>query len=193
MPNGQTPGSWMQQAKDAPLFSGRVVSSVLHTNNPSRPEYYRPGGAGYKAPVPKVGGTGAGAGAAAGVGGGLDPVKQLQQMQAASAAENKARLDKILGYADLYGQTQLRNITEQTAQQGAAATQNLMSRGLGNSTIVNSVQAGIQNDAQNQRAAVGEQQGMMKAGVLQGVSNPYPDLGMYASLLMKPGALTGPR
>lgn len=135
--------------------------------------------------------------------------------------------DILGGYSQLYGDvlgriagtndTNIRDInTQYNAQQGAQ-NQNAVSRGLGNSTVQQNMQRGVELDraraitgSQNQFAQLGagyaanigsqrlgaQQQGVnlgaslgqAQLGMLERVNAGYPDAGMYSSLAQQYGA-----
>ena len=138
-----------------------------------------------------------GAGSAAGPNGGLTPaaLKNLSTyitgMQDKSRSENQARLDQMMKLAGTYGQSANTRNDELTRNAQQAAQQNLTTRGLGNTTVVNNVQQNVARQGQEQQRAILEQQSRLQMGVLDGVSTPYPDMGLYASLLGQGGASAG--
>jgi hypothetical protein len=130
-------------------------------------------------------------------GGGANPgqlanvAKFMQQQQQQNLADNQARLDKIMGLAGQFGQTALQQNADQTRRAGGQVTSSLVGRGLGNTTVLDTMQQGVQRQGQQQANAIGEQVAGMQAGILERVQQPGPDLGLYANLLMQPGALNG--
>ena len=127
-------------------------------------------------------------------GGGLDfqsVLKQMQQAQAQANQANEQRYSQILGLYDTVGQAGRTRIGQQTAQAQAKGTQDLTSRGLGNTTITSAVSRGIANDAEQQTQQLNEGLAMQKAGVMERRSDTGPDLGMYANLLQASAAGQG--
>jgi hypothetical protein len=68
--------------------------------------------------------------------------------------------------AQQYGKTALQNIGNWSQQAQAGGQQGLISRGLGNTTILNSMNQGIGAQALQQKNAVGESQAMMQNSIL---------------------------
>lgn len=130
-----------------------------------------------------------------GGGGGVDSMAALQAMQDAQSqanSANEARYQQVLGLADQYGTTQKQGIRRQAANAAGGAQQSLISRGLGSSTVVDTMQAGIQRNKQQALAGVNEQKAMMKANIIQNRTDQQPNLPLYAQLMSRPGATTGP-
>lgn len=95
--------------------------------------------------------------------------------------------------------SQQQAINDQYAQQSGQATQGLINSGLGNSTVMSSVQRGIgldqakaSNNLANQMAGLSagyqSQTGLAQLGYLNSVSAPYPNAQMYGQLAQQYGA-----
>jgi hypothetical protein len=132
--------------------------------------------------VPAINLTGLFPGASPGL---QDILKQLQQAQTSANAANEQRYQDILGLYSNLGKTGTAQIQENEAQQQAKATQDLTSRGLGNSTVTSSVSRGIANDAQFAQQALQEQIAGQKAGVMERRTDQGPNMSMYANLLQQ--------
>ncbi len=135
--------------------------------------------------------------------------------------------DVAKGYQSLYGdvlgriagsnQTNLTDINAAYNASGGGINQNLISRGLGNSTVVNAMQRGNELDrqraltasnnqfaqlgagyasalgqaglgAQQQGIGLGASLGQAQLGALERVSAPYPNAGLYANLAQMYGS-----
>ncbi len=114
-------------------------------------------------------------------------IKQMQAAQKKANLMNEQRYQKILGSFENLGKAGRARIEQQTTQRQAQATQNLTSRGLGNTTITSAVERGIAGDAETQRQQLEESVMMQKAGVMERRTDEGPDLGMFASLLQSAG------
>ena len=105
------------------------------------------------------------------------------------------------GYLSQEGTTGMTRIAQNEAQQKGATQQDLISRGLGNSTIVNTMQQGVANNAEQQRQALQENVGMQKAGMASSLfgMNPAPSSSQYMDMISRlagsgagvPGGITG--
>ncbi len=121
-----------------------------------------------------------------------DIIGQMQAAQNKANQANEQRYQQILGqYANL-GQAGRARIEEQTTRRQAAATQNLVSRGLGNTTITSAVERGIGRDAEISRQELDERVAVQKAGVMERRTDTGPDLGMFANLLQQAGQQQAP-
>ena len=112
-----------------------------------------------------------------------DIIKQMQASQEKANLVNEQRYRDILGTFENLGQAGRARIQQQTAQRQSAATQGLISRGLGNTTITAAAERGIASDAELQRQQLEETVSVQKAGVMERRTDTGPDLGMFASLL----------
>lgn len=132
------------------------------------------------------------------------------------------------GYSQLYnnvlkgiqgvGKSQAQAIADAYAQQSGASQQDLINRGLGNSTVLSSVQRGLQADKTKADTALANQIAQLTAGYqsqlggqglayaaqsaaantaqqnrqldwMNSVQSPYPDSRMYAALLQQQGMI----
>jgi hypothetical protein len=109
--------------------------------------------------------------------------------------------DQAAGAMDSMGNSARRRITEGTTQKKAQASQDLVSKGLFNTTIGSSVNRGIDSDAERSMQDVDEQVSGARAGLLTQKAgatmnigslmadsilsrrNQGPDMGLYANLL----------
>lgn len=120
--------------------------------------------------------------------------KSLAQLLEEANAANEARYKEGLGWYDQmannvqgFGNTAMERIGRNETMQHGAAEQSLISRGLGNSTVVPAVQRGISSDAEFARTNVNEQQARamndvisQRVGWIGARSDIGPNLGMYA-------------
>jgi len=112
-----------------------------------------------------------------------DVIKQMQTAQEKANLLNEQRYQQVLAQYENLGQAGRARIEQQTTQRQAEATQNLTSRGLGNTTITSAVGRGIAGDAEMQRQQLEESVATQKAGVMERRTDTGPDLGMFSSLL----------
>lgn len=123
----------------------------------------------------------------------MDIVKQLQQAQTAANKANETRYQDILKSYDTLGQAGQTRIGQQEQAAQAKGTQDLTSRGLGNTTITSAVSRGVANDAELQRQQLAEGVAEKKAGVMERKTDQGPDMSMYAQLLAQAGKGSGDR
>ena len=110
----------------------------------------------------------------------LNRLKTMQQEYEEAA---RKREEEMLSYADQLGQSRAAEINRAATQQQASAAQGLVSRGLGNSTIVDSVNRGIASDKQSQLTQQGESLAGMKLGIVGQRPIENPMFSVYAQLL----------
>jgi len=112
-----------------------------------------------------------------------DIIKQLQQAQTAANTANEQRYQDILGLYGNLGQAGMTRIGQAEQQGQAQSTQDLTSRGLGNTTITGAMSRGISGEAELQRQQLQEGVAMQKAGVMERRTDQGPDMSMYANLI----------
>lgn len=148
-----------------------------------------------------------GSGNLSGSSGGIDYQKILdtyKQLQDAANQANEARYQQIIGPGGIYdrvadliatvGQGQQERIDMGAARAGADVNQSMISRGLGNTTIRNAAQRGVQDDANRASRELAEsvasqQAGVElgRAGVMERRTDQGPDAGLIAQLMMSMG------
>jgi hypothetical protein len=98
------------------------------------------------------------------------------------------------GQAQQFGTTALQGVEESAIQQRAKGEQDLISRGLGGTTIRGAMTRAVERERVSGRARIGEQRAMMLGGLAQQRARDIsgfmerrtdvgPDLGMFASLI----------
>ena len=112
---------------------------------------------------------------------------QLKAMQAQYAQSQATKETQQLGYLSGAGTAAKLGINQNADRQIAGSQSNLASRGLGNSTIVNSVNQGIETGRQNSLAGVDESTGLAKANVIGNRPISSDNYGLYGSLLSSLG------
>ena len=129
----------------------------------------------------------------------LDIIKQLQNAQTQANTANQTRYDQTLGLLANQGQAGMTRIANAEQQAQAKGTQDLTSRGLGNTTVTSSVNRGIASDAELARQTLQESVAQQKARVMEMKTDQGPDMGLYANLLsaaaqrqQKPRIVMGP-
>ena len=110
-------------------------------------------------------------------------IAQIQAAQEKANLLNEQRYQQLLGTFESLGKAGRTRIEEQATQQQGRATQGLVSRGLGSTTITSAVQRGIASDAERLRQQLEETLSVAKAGIIERRSDVGPDLGMFANLL----------
>lgn len=110
-------------------------------------------------------------------------IRQYRTDEEKSKLASEQRYQAALGQLDILGQAGKTRIGRQTARQQAAATQGLITRGLGSTTITSAARRGIASDAEFQRQQLEESVAMQKAGIMERRTDVGPDLGMFANLL----------
>jgi len=114
-----------------------------------------------------------------------DILKQIQKKQRKANAANEARYQGILDQYSNLGQAGMARIGQAEQQALASGTQDLASRGLGNTTIRGSMSRGVASDAELARQQLGESVATQKAGVMERRTDEGPDMGLYTNLLMQ--------
>lgn len=134
-----------------------------------------------------------------------DVIKQVQTKYDAANAANELRYKQIVGTSDPatgaftggllenLGNTQRSDNAIRYTQARAGADQSLISRGLGNTTIRDSVQRGLLSDESRAAGAITESVANARAGVVERRNDIGPDVGTFANLLRDAAsANTGP-
>lgn len=122
-------------------------------------------------------------------------------------ANNRNLADQQMGYVDAYGASQRRALNEQKTQQLAASRQSALRRGLGNTTIQDSLDRGVnadysranmqledqllQNRLNQNQTNIGLENQLTgdRLGFLASIENPYPSLADISNLYLQSGVL----
>lgn len=104
---------------------------------------------------------------------------------------NQNQLNQMMGIANNYGQGQIAASNQLGAQQEAQSGQNMQSRGLGNSTVMQGMDNSIQGQTQIRNAGINDQMAQLQLGVLGQNTIQQPNLSAYAQLASQPGAFSG--
>ncbi len=91
-------------------------------------------------------------------------MNQMAPVQASIAAGYGGLSNDVQGIIKGIGASQSQNIQDVYAQQSGAASQGLINRGLGNTTVANSVQRGLTLDQQKAQVALSNQLAALSAG-----------------------------
>lgn len=137
-------------------------------------------------------------------------VKPLQTAQNQSNADEEAKYQRLMQsmsqlqsqIGGTYGQAQAalegvgtsarQRVADTTAQSLASSDQGLISRGLGNTTIVDAAHRGIRSDAERANQAIDEQVSTQKAGLLQNRAGAELSLGnLNADAILSRSATSG--
>lgn len=121
-----------------------------------------------------------------------DIIKRFEAAQLAANKANEDRYQQILSSLSGQGAAARRRVDQQATQAGGAADQDLISRGLGNTTIRQSVQRGVASDKELANQSIDEQVAGMRAGVMERRNDEGPDLSMYANLIQAASAAGDP-
>lgn len=113
---------------------------------------------------------------------------QWNQAQAANAA----RFKRIMMLAKQFGATALSDNAVNTKNLQAQAGQDLIGRGLGNSSVVSTVKSGIAQRGQRNAGSIKEGTAGLKMNALQQQQDQYPNLSAYAQLMQQPRAAAAP-
>jgi len=117
-----------------------------------------------------------------------DIMRRFEAAQLAANQANEKRYQDILASLSGMGTAARTRVAQQKTQAQGGADQDLISRGLGNTTIRQSVQRGIASDAELANQSIDEQVTGMRAGVMERRNDTGPDLSMYANLLQAAAA-----
>ena len=112
-----------------------------------------------------------------------DLIGQMQAAQDKANAANEARYLEMMQQFEGLGTAGQARIQESTARQQAASTQDLTSRGLGNTTITGAMSRGIAREGESATQELGERVAMQKAGAMERRTDQGPDMGMFAQLM----------
>lgn len=122
-------------------------------------------------------------------------------------ANNRGLADAQMGYVDAYGTSQQAALDQQLAQQKAQARQSAIKRGLGNTTIQNALDRGVnadyarskmqlqdqllQNRLNQQQTNIGTENKLTgdRLGFLSAIQNPYPTLADISNLYLQSAVL----
>lgn len=115
-------------------------------------------------------------------------LQSLQGQRDAANEANERRYAEMLGMAEQYGASHGQRIDDSAVRAGAAAQSSAIRRGLGNSTIVDSLQRGVERDRLQSRSELEDRQRRMRLDVMAQRQDRGPDASML-QLLMNPGAM----
>jgi hypothetical protein len=166
---------------DGGIFAPRV-SSMTPTAGTGGGGFGRAGGSGGGSGYGRSGGSGGDDYSAA--------IARIQQLHDSANQANEERFQQAQDLLKRYGGTATRQAKTAATQAKGEATQQLIDRGLGNSTLRNSAMRGIDTDLQNNLAGIGERKALMQADLLERKTDQGPNLGVYAELLSRPGGAT---
>lgn len=132
---------------------------------------------------------GGGGGAAAGGGGANGNVgSQLQQYMDKANAANEGRYQQLLSMSGQLSDSALQreNIREQNLM--GKVSQQAISSGLGNTTVLPNLQRGVVDDSARRQNEVADQGLRTAMGIIERRSDMPPDLGLFGQLASRPGA-----
>jgi hypothetical protein len=108
-----------------------------------------------------------------------DLAGMLQKSFEAANQANQLRYEKMIGLAQQFGMAQTAEANRMHQQNLAQGQQSLISRGLGNSTVVNSVNTAANARHQEVLGGIAEKKAALELGVHQQHQDIGPDLAMY--------------
>jgi len=108
---------------------------------------------------------------------------QLQTAQNAANTANQQRYQDILGMYSNMGQSGAQQIAQQTQQNQAQNTQDMMGRGLGNTTLTSAMSNQINSMGQSNQLSLQDQLTGQEANVMMQMNQNGPDVGQYAGLM----------
>lgn len=120
-----------------------------------------------------------------------DILAQLNQSGKEARAANEKRYSDILGTYENAGRSAKGDVDRATADEQAKIQQGLVSRGLGQTSVLEASQGEAGREGTRQKNRIDEDVAASKAGVMERRTDAYPDQGLYASLLSKLGQGAG--
>lgn len=124
---------------------------------------------------------------AAGPGGGADYFAQARDAQNAAKKANEQRYNDILAMRKGHSDQLVKDVNQRFDQRQAQGTQDLINRGLGNTTVTSAVSRGINQDRDAELRRVGDQQMEQQAQFMERRTDSYPDQQLLANLAIKSG------
>ena len=100
--------------------------------------------------------------------------------------------DQVNALLDTIGATELSDLEERGKQEQATAEQDIITRGLGNTTIRESVRRGIESDVQRGRERINQATAVQKAGVKERQATVQSQLGQWLTGVMERRTDKGP-
>jgi hypothetical protein len=116
-------------------------------------------------------------------------IDRFSKSQAMANKANEARYGQLLAGADQFGQSAMNANAQLTTQEQARSGSSLISRGLGNSTIVDSVRQGNARQGQYRAQDINERVLANKQGIIERRTDQQPNLSLLAQLLSRQGAI----
>ena len=118
-------------------------------------------------------------------------LKKIQEQQDAAKTANEGRYQDILKLYEGQGTQAKADIAKAGGETKAGTTQSLISRGLGNTSVLDAMNQNTDALTSANQARVGESVAMNKAGVMERRTDAYPDMGLYVGLLNSLGKSQG--
>jgi hypothetical protein len=131
------------------------------------------------------GGGGGGGGAAGGVGG------TLQSYLDKANSANESRYQQLLSMSGQLSNAASQREDKRLQNNLGRVDQNAISAGIGNSTVLPSMERGVQDDSALRQNEIADQGLRTSMGIIERRSDVGPDLNAIAGLAARPGAVTG--
>jgi hypothetical protein len=124
-------------------------------------------------------------------------VEMLEQAQQTANEMNQQRLTRLVGEYNpeteqyeggmfgQFGQTAREDVSRSATEQAARSRQSLISRGLGNTTILDTMRRGVEEDRLRALRDIEERVTQSRAGVIEGVTDAGPNMGTTAQLIQQ--------
>ena len=108
---------------------------------------------------------------------------ELQRVQEAYNQARQKRYAKLMSLAQQFGKSQTRAINRDTKAALGRVGQSAIDRGLGNTTVLDSLQAGVRRDRREALSDVAEKKARVKADIVAGEMPDRPEWSLYAQML----------
>lgn len=147
-------------------------------------------GAGSIAPSGGGSGGGGGVGGGASVNGG-SVGNQFQKYYDEANAANEGRYQQLLGLSGQLSDAGMQREQKREAQMMGRVDQHAVSAGLGNTTVLPTLERGVADDSALRQEEIADQGLKTTMGIIERRTDQAPDLGLLASLASRPGATGG--
>jgi hypothetical protein len=118
-------------------------------------------------------------------------VDKYNQAYTEAKNANEQRYNQMLGIANQTTNQQATDIRSQYAQQAAQGMQNLNRVGMGNTTVGNTMNLGIQNQQSQALNRLADQMQQTKLGIINSRQDPYPNASSLQSIIAGIGSSYG--
>lgn len=124
-------------------------------------------------------------------------VEMMEQSQEAANEANQQRLRRLVGTFDpdsqtysgglmgAFGQSASEQAERSATRQKGRTTQSAVSRGIGNTTVLDTMQRGVEEDKLRALRDIEERVARQRAGVVEGVQDVGPNMGQASQLIQQ--------